>query len=53
MILSAYERLVAARIAEHRRHKPIPCSRHYDGCRCVLEPLHTDWHQDATGRRWP
>lgn len=51
--MSTYEQIVARRIAEHRLHKRTPCPRCHDGCRCVLEPLHGDWHQDYTGRRWP
>ena len=47
--LSAYERIAA----KHRSERRIPCRPCHDGCRCVLEPLHDDWHQDYTGRRWP
>ena len=31
----------------------IPCRPYHDGAVCVLDPLHVDWHQDSTGRRWP
>jgi hypothetical protein len=46
---SAYERIVAKHRLEQRRR----CACNYDGTPCALEPLHTDWHKDTRGRRWP